>query len=169
MNVALYSALLCPAWGASPKRGALGLRAPQGLLPHDCVGKTGRSRTAGRAQQTQEASGPQQGSRQAVWAAPTQCLWDRVKVVNALPGPQYPGPLLFKVESLHFPNNQNCEELTHGAGWRLFHSWVFFLLPKSSVPRSRGRSRSYPIPLGLHSAFSASKAALTGLFWCTLW
>lgn len=96
-----------------------------------------------------EASGPQQGSRQAVWAAPTPCLWDRVKVVSALPSPQYPGLLLFKMESLHFPNNQNCEELTHGAGWRLFHSWFFFLLPKSSTPRSRGRSRSYLIPLGL--------------------
>lgn len=52
VNVALFSALLCPAWGASPKKGALGLRAPQGLLPHDCVGKRGRSRIAGRAQQT---------------------------------------------------------------------------------------------------------------------
>lgn len=34
-------------------------------------------------------------------------------------------------------------------GGRLFHSWSFFLLPKNSTPRSRGRSRFYLIPLGL--------------------
>lgn len=36
-------------------------------------------------------------------------------------------------------------------GRRLFHSWFFFLLPKDSTPRSRGKSRFYLIPLGLQS------------------
>ncbi|KAM7334657.1 hypothetical protein ACRRTK_007977 [Alexandromys fortis] len=31
---------------------------------------------------------------------------------SSLLGPQYPGPLRFKAESLHFPINQNCEEVT---------------------------------------------------------
>lgn len=59
--------------------------------------------------------------------------WDRVKVVSALPGPQYPGPLLFKVEHLHFPNNQNCEELTRGAGWRLFIAGLRLSSPRAPL------------------------------------
>lgn len=86
MNVALYSALLCPAWEASPV-GALGLLAPQELLPRDLCGLEGQKQGCWQGPaDTGRPPGPQQGSRRTVWAAPAQCLWGGVKAAGPLPG-----------------------------------------------------------------------------------
>lgn len=60
MNVALYPALLCPAWEASPRKGLWGCWHP----------RRGKSRAAGSTQQTQ---GGLQGPSRAAGSMGSSC------------------------------------------------------------------------------------------------
>lgn len=126
------STVLCPpvpCWGV----GLWGCGHPRGCRLMTVWARGAEARLLAGPSRRREASGPGRAAGRQN-GQPHPVPWDRVKVVSALPGPQYPGPLLFKVERLHFPNNQNCEELTRGAGWRLFHSW--FVSPPQELHSS---------------------------------
>lgn len=107
MNVALYPALLCPAWEASPERGS-GTAGTPGGAKAELLAAPSRHREASRAPVGQQA---------AVWVAPAQCLWDGVKWIAPCLALSTQAHCALKRKVCIFLLTKTVRRSPHGPGW----------------------------------------------------
>lgn len=107
MNVALYPALLCPAWEASPRKGLWDCWHPRGAKA-ELLAAPSRHREASRAPVGQQA-----GSM----GSPAQCLWDGVKWIAPCLALSIQAHCALKRKVCIFLLTKTVRRSPHGPGW----------------------------------------------------